>query len=123
MPQIWLTYDELGSFFGLSPDAARGDAIERGWSRRRCSDGFTRVKMPAGTAHLYMMTYARDAQDGARSDHPVHTLQERLAEASADIVRRRVPRERDWSAPPAAAPEAETGAPVPWAQAVKRMFG
>jgi hypothetical protein len=118
MPQIWLTYEELGTFFGLSPDAARGDAIERGWSRRRCSDGETRVKMPSGTAHLYMMTYARDAQDG---DHPVHSLQERLTEASSQIVRRRVPRERDWSMPTPVPGEAEARAP--WARAVKRVFG
>jgi hypothetical protein len=131
MPQIWLTYDELGTFFGLSAEAARGDAIERGWSRRRCSDGLTRVKMPPGTAHLYMMTYARDAQDGARADHPVHTLQQRLTEASTDIVRRRVPRERDWSVPEAAnaSMSAETGEELPgdespsWARAVRRMFG
>jgi hypothetical protein len=126
MPQLWLTYDELGVFFGLGPEAARGDVIELGWARRRCSDGLTRVKLPQGTAHLYMMTYAHEAAErDAAEGHPVHRMQERIDLASQTIARRRVGRERDWAEPPAPAVAGAIGAgsPAILAKAVRRMLG
>ena len=46
MPQIWLTYDELGEFRGCSPQEARLEAVVQQWPRRRSRDGPTRIKVP-----------------------------------------------------------------------------
>jgi hypothetical protein len=78
MAQVWLTYQEMGILFGRSATEAREDAIEAGWARRRCRDGSTRVKLPEGSAHLYMVQYAQQFMAAPQVTHPVHRLQERL---------------------------------------------
>src|SRR3954463_2088968 len=45
VPQVWLTYQELGAMFALNPQTARSEVIANGWPRRRCSDAQTRVKL------------------------------------------------------------------------------
>lgn len=45
MPQIWLTYDELGALLGCDGAAAREAAAGRPLDRRRCRDGRTRAKL------------------------------------------------------------------------------
>ncbi len=85
MPQIWLTYDELGATFGIAPDQARSGAIEAGWPRRRCSDGLARVKLPPAAAHEFMLAYARGALAPApeeRTDRAMTGRQTLLAQAS-----------------------------------------
>lgn len=58
MPQVWLTYRELGDVYGMSEDDARAQAIDSGWPRRKSSDGLSRVKLPPAAAHEFMMAYA-----------------------------------------------------------------
>ena len=60
MPQIWLTYDEMGHHLRTSAAAARDRAIEAGLDRRKCSDGLTRVKLPADMAAAYLVDYLLD---------------------------------------------------------------
>lgn len=64
MPQIWLTYEELGAHFACSSVQAREGVIASGWSRRRCSDGATRVKLQPATATEYL---ARRVDDATRA--------------------------------------------------------
>lgn len=59
MPQIWLTYEELGEHFKCDASVAREGVIENDWPRRRCSDQLTRVKLPQGLAHEIMLAYAK----------------------------------------------------------------
>nr|WP_246789805.1 hypothetical protein [Bradyrhizobium sp. CCBAU 51765] len=45
MPQIWMTYDELGALCGCSAMEARDRAIHLSLDRRKSRDGMTRVKL------------------------------------------------------------------------------
>ena len=45
MPQIWMTYDELGSLCECSSSEARLRAIHLSLDRRKSRDGTTRVKL------------------------------------------------------------------------------
>ncbi|MBC9983247.1 hypothetical protein HA482_34185, partial [Bradyrhizobium sp. INPA_01384B] len=45
MPQIWMTYDELGMLCGCSAGEARVQALHWALDRRRSRDGNTRVKL------------------------------------------------------------------------------
>lgn len=45
MPQIWMTYDELGALCGCSAMEARDHAIHLSLDRRKSRDGMTRVKL------------------------------------------------------------------------------
>ncbi len=45
MPQIWMTYDELGALCGCDAKEARDRAIHLSLDRRRSRDGATRVKL------------------------------------------------------------------------------
>jgi len=145
MAQIWLTYEEIGTLLDLPAEAARDRSIEARWSRRRCSDGLTRVKMPGGSAHAYMIRYAAaylagtldevdgvpqrneaafDAVAGSATPqdiaNPVHLMHRQVASLGDEIIRKRVPRERDWPEPAGA----HFGAAEPkWANAVRRVFG
>lgn len=47
MPQIWMTYQELGKLCGFSADEARLQAQQLLLDRRRSRDGHTRVKLNA----------------------------------------------------------------------------
>ena len=58
MPQVWLTYEELGDHFQCDASAAREGVIENDWPRRRCSDQQTRVKLPQALADEFMTAYA-----------------------------------------------------------------
>ena len=45
MPQIWMTYDELGSLCECNSSEARLRAIHLSLDRRKSRDGTTRVKL------------------------------------------------------------------------------
>jgi len=45
MPQIWMTYDEIGAMLNCSPAEARGHAVERRLDRKVSRDGKTRAKL------------------------------------------------------------------------------
>jgi hypothetical protein len=54
LPQIWLTYDELGALIGCDAYAARTAAVERPLDRRRCHDGQTRAKLDLLLTERYL---------------------------------------------------------------------
>jgi hypothetical protein len=61
MPQIWVSYDELGEMLGATADQARATAVDAGWSRRRSRDGVSRVRLPPKMAHEFILAYATSA--------------------------------------------------------------
>ncbi len=78
MPQIWATYEELGRFFGCSALQARAQAIASGFSRRECSDGEVRVKLPGMLAIDFMAGLPDFALDHRDSHGPQMELQRDL---------------------------------------------
>lgn len=115
MPQIWLTYDELGDYFGCSPERARADAVANGSDRRRCHDGLTRVKLRPATAVAFIERIAanRECREIARLNErirelesltrrdPVGTIQATLALAFSSPITRSQPRLEAPDRPPA----------------------
>lgn len=60
MPQIWMTYDELGALCGCGALEAREQAVHLSLDRRKSRDGTTRVKLdPLLTAKF--LASVRDA--------------------------------------------------------------
>jgi hypothetical protein len=58
VPQVWLTYKELGKLMNWPPTKVRRAVAEHGWSRRKSSDGEIRVKLSPTLAHEFMLNYA-----------------------------------------------------------------
>ena len=56
MPQIWMTYQELGALCGFSTDAARLQAQHLLLDRRRSRDGNTRVKLNTALVARFVET-------------------------------------------------------------------
>ena len=54
MPQIWMTYVELGSLLECSPNEARDQAISVYADRKVSRDGLSRVKLNAAWMDLFM---------------------------------------------------------------------
>ncbi|WP_157100523.1 hypothetical protein [Rhodoplanes sp. Z2-YC6860] len=54
MPQIWLSYLELGSLLQCRPDEARSLAITVGADRKKSRDGLSRVKLTATWMDLWI---------------------------------------------------------------------
>ncbi len=67
MPQIWMTYDELGTLCECSSSEARLRAIHLSLDRRKSRDGTTRVKLDlALTAKFFASVRESDFDlDGA----------------------------------------------------------
>ena len=57
MPQLWMTYEELGELFYGSANTARDHVIANQWERRRCSDGVTRAVVPPHAMLEFMQAY------------------------------------------------------------------
>jgi hypothetical protein len=74
MPQVWLTYEELGELMKCEPGEARRAVIEQEWSRRKSSDGFTRVKLSPALAHQYMLSYVATFNGDLSTDDIVDRL-------------------------------------------------
>ena len=62
MPQVWMTYQELGDLVGISPQEARDFAIARAWGRRRSEDGQSRVKLPQDLVAAYLLSLVQPSQ-------------------------------------------------------------
>jgi hypothetical protein len=58
MPQVWVTYEELGEVLRSSPSAVQQAIIENDLPRRKSSDGLTRIKLSPTLAHEFMLNYA-----------------------------------------------------------------
>jgi hypothetical protein len=57
MPQLWMTYEELGELFYGNAVTARDHVIANQWERRRCSDGVTRAVVPPNAMLEFMLAY------------------------------------------------------------------
>jgi hypothetical protein len=55
MPQLWMTYEELGDLFYGNAVTARDHVIANQWERRRCSDGVTRAVIPPNAMMEFML--------------------------------------------------------------------
>lgn len=54
MPQIWLTYDELGAWMNCDRAEARMAAVAIGLDRRKSRDGQTRAKLTPPLAKAFL---------------------------------------------------------------------
>jgi hypothetical protein len=91
VPQVWLTYEELAEMFSLEAETVRAEVISHGWPRRRCSDSVTRVKLPPGAAHEYMVAYviaAGQARSETFPESPVLDLQRQAAALAGELSQR-----------------------------------
>jgi hypothetical protein len=68
MPQIWLSYDELAEYLGCTGLAAANFAATAHWSRRRCSDGLTRAKLPPAQAEAFLRHYIFGLKSATQSE-------------------------------------------------------
>ncbi len=58
MPQVWLTYQEMGDELGCDAFEARETAAARSWTRKRSRDGMTRVLLPQEMLQAYFTSRA-----------------------------------------------------------------
>lgn len=63
MPQIWLTYDELGALIGCDAIAARSTAAAMHLDRRKSHDGNTRAKLNANLTEIFLDRLVRQWVD------------------------------------------------------------
>ena len=74
MPQVWLSYDEIGQWLRCDTGETAAHVLRKGWSRRRCSDGLTRVKLPPTLTGAFLRYHLRaEAADG-QADAQVEAL-------------------------------------------------
>jgi hypothetical protein len=66
MPQIWMTYDEIGAMLNCSSADARSHAVERGLDRKISRDGKTRAKLCVDLIGVFF--------DQVRASEPAHNL-------------------------------------------------
>lgn len=83
MPQIWLTDKELGQFLARDAEDARRFTIEDGWARRKCSDGLSRVKLPAAMVCAFILHAAQTFDQDRLTDLMVSDLRGVLAQTTA----------------------------------------
>jgi hypothetical protein len=74
MPQIWLTYEELGKMLKCETAELRRSVIQHDRPRRRSGDGLTRVKLSPALAHDFMMNYAASNNGKLSTDDMVDGL-------------------------------------------------
>ena len=73
MPQVWMTYVELGSLLDCSPNEARDQAISVYADRKVSRDGLSRVKLNAAWVDLFM-SQARVDDRFNRAALEIHAL-------------------------------------------------
>lgn len=78
MPQIWLTYDEMGRFLDTSAEEARLGAIEARLDRRQCSDGYSRIKLPADMVARYLVHCLAEQSAVSGGGQPLDALADQL---------------------------------------------
>jgi hypothetical protein len=92
MPQVWVTYEELGELLDCDAAAAREKSVSCGWRRRVCGDGLTRVKLLPAMAHEYMVSYANETQGVAGADQLIASLRDVLQREREGESRRNIKR-------------------------------
>jgi hypothetical protein len=63
VPQIWMTYDELGGLMNCDAVAARAKASSMFLDRRRSHDGYTRIKLDAKLTEIFLDRVVRHWND------------------------------------------------------------
>ena len=86
MPQIWMTYQELGTLCGYSADEARLQAQQLPLDRRKSRDGNTRVKLNAALIARFLETIREADSD---LDHVIAALRDRHQQMSGVFRMRR----------------------------------
>jgi len=91
MPQIWMTYGELGALLSCDVAAARDQAQHMLLDRRRSRDGHTRVKLSPKLMEVFLERVAREWVDReiAASAADLWALRERMAARRDDADRSR----------------------------------
>lgn len=85
MPQIWLTYEELGRFMNMTGVEARSHAMSKALDRRQCSDGQSRVKLPPTLVEDYLVAYMTELNTAAPT--PPTAEMDRLADELVERLR------------------------------------
>ena len=62
MAQIWLTYDEMASVFGVTSEDVRSGAIANGWGRMKDRSGTKYVRLSPSLADEYLFRIAKHRQ-------------------------------------------------------------
>jgi len=86
MPQIWMTYQELGALCGFGADEARMQAQQLLLDRRRSRDGHTRVKLNAALIARFLETIR---ESDAELDEAIAALRETHQHMSGGFRARR----------------------------------
>jgi hypothetical protein len=95
VPQIWLTYNELGDLIGSDAATARAAAHVIPLDRRKSHDGHTRVKLNARLAEMFLDQVTRhwidhnmgicvdELRDVRERMMPTHVATHRIPSATA----------------------------------------
>jgi len=89
VPQIWMTYGELGALLDCDAATARDRAVVMLLDRRRSRDGNTRVKLSPKLSDLFLDRMAREWVDRevAACAADLFALRERMAGRGEDLDR------------------------------------
>ncbi|MBR0694837.1 hypothetical protein [Bradyrhizobium lablabi] len=80
MPQIWMTYAEIGDMLGCDPKTARAATIQRSLDRKKSRDGMTRAKLDSElTARFIAAIRSADTalDQAVNSLHAMHQMMSR----------------------------------------------
>lgn len=90
MPQIWMTYGELGALLACDAATARDNALHMLLDRRRSRDGNTRVKLSPKLMDIFFERVTREWVDHelAASAADLRTLRAQMGGRRDDV---------DWS--------------------------
>jgi hypothetical protein len=90
MPQVWMTYQEIGAMLGREPAAARDLVVSLGVDRRKSHDGHTRVKLNAALTEIFcdklVQTWIDRELQACAGD--LRAVRERMAVREAGAVQR-----------------------------------
>ena len=80
MPQIWMTYDELGALCGCGAMEARDRAVHLSLDRRKSRDGATRVKLDLALTAKFVASVREADFDLDCAIEALHNTHRRMAE-------------------------------------------
>ncbi|MEZ2144625.1 hypothetical protein AAE026_20390 [Bradyrhizobium sp. DN5] len=83
MPQIWMTYDELGALCGCGAMEARDRAIHLSLDRRKSRDGTTRVKLDLALTAKFFASVREADFDLDCAIEALHNTHRQMAELLA----------------------------------------
>ena len=83
MPQVWLSYDEVGRWLRHDTRDTAEHVLRQGWSRRRCRDGLTRIKLPPSLIESYLRHHLRMEAIDRQADAQVQELRSILQDSNS----------------------------------------